>query len=74
MKIEFEDDLLNFKIPFLKAENFLFSSLGYAMTVDEKKQFLNNICLPLKREMLLLVLALYILLTLESILKRYSGH
>ena len=44
-----------------------------SISVDGKKQFLRKLCLPLKREMLLLVLALYALLTLESILKRYFG-
>ena len=42
------------------------------MTVDRKKEFLIKICLPLKRGILLLVLVLYALLTLLSILKRYS--
>ena len=42
------------------------------MTVDKKEEFLKKLCLPLKRGMLLLALVLYTLLTLESILKRYS--
>ena len=44
-----------------------------SISVDGKKQFPRKLCLPLKREMLLLVLALYALLTLESILKRFFG-
>ena len=44
------------------------------MTADGKKEFIKRLCLPLKRGTLPLVLVLYALLTLESILKRYSGY
>ena len=44
------------------------------MIVDGKKEFLKKVGLPLKRRMLLLVLVLYALLTLGSILNRYSGN
>ena len=78
MKIEFDDDLINFKILFLKAEKVLKfltfkSKLFHSMTVDGKKRIYKKLCLPLKRGILSLVLVLYVLLTLGSILKRYSG-
>ena len=78
MKIEFEDGLINFKILFLKAEKVLEflifkSKLFHSMTVDGKKEFIKKLCLPLKRGIFSLVLLLYVLLTLVSILKRYSG-
>ena len=47
------------------------STLFHAIAGDGKKEFIK--CLALKREMLLLVLVLHALLTLGSILKRYSG-
>ena len=71
MKTEFEDGLINFKILFLKAEKvsefciFKFQ-LFHSMTVDEKKEFLKKLCLPLERGMLLLVVVLNALLTLEA--------
>ena len=74
MKIELEDGLINFKILFLKAEKVLKflifkSKLFHSMTVDGKKRIYEKLYLPLKRGILLLVLVL----TLGSILKRYSG-
>ena len=67
MKIEFEDGLINFKILFLKAEKVLESiifksKLFHSITVDGKEEFIKK-----------LVLVFYVLLTLGSILKRYSG-
>ena len=44
------------------------------MTVDGKKEFIKKLCLPLKRGILPLVLILRALLTLGSILKKYSGN
>ena len=78
LKIEFEDGLINFKILFLKAEKVLEylifkSKLFHSITVDGKKEFIKKWCLPLKRRILSLVLVLYALLTLGSILERYSG-
>ena len=77
MKIEFEDSLINFKILFLKAEKvieFLIfnSNLFHSVAVDGKKEFIEKSCLPLKREIFSLIPVLYVLLTLGSILKRYS--
>ena len=67
MKIEFEDGLINFKILFLKAEKVLESiifksKLFHSITVDGKEEFIKK-----------LVLVFYVLLTLGSILKIYSG-
>ena len=67
MKIEFEDGLINFKIRCLKAEKVLESiifksKLFHSITVDGKEEFIKK-----------LVLVFYVLLTLGSILKRYSG-
>ena len=78
LKTEFEDGLINFKILFLKAEKVLEflifkSKLFHSMTVDGKKRIYKKLCLPLKRGILSLVLVLYALLTLGSILRRYSG-
>ena len=79
LKIEFEDGLINVKILFLKAEKVLeylifTSKLFHSITVDGKKEFVKKWCLPLKRRILSLVLVLYaLLLTLGSILERYSG-
>ena len=78
LKIEFEDGLINFKILFLKAEKVLEylifkSKLFHSITVDGKKEFIKKWCLPLKRRILSLVLVFYALLTLGSILERYSG-
>ena len=58
-----------------RSEFFIFNSnIFHLMTVDEKKkEFLNKLCLASWWGMLLLVLVLYALLTLGSILKRYSG-
>ena len=72
------DGLINFKILLLKAEmvlEFLVfkSKLFHSMTVEGKKEFIKKLCLSLKRVILSLVLVLYPLLTLGSILKRYSG-
>ena len=77
MAFKFENGLKNFRIFFLKAKKvseFLIfkSKLFHSMTVDWKKRS-KKISLALKWEMLLLVLVLYVLLTLGSILKRYSG-
>ena len=79
MKIEFDNGLINFKILFLTAEKVLKflifkSKLFHSMTVDGKKRIYKKLCLPLKRGILSLVLVLYVLLTLGSILKRYSGY
>ena len=78
MKIEFEDGLLNFKIFFSTAEKVLKvlifkCKLFLSMTVDGKKEFKKKLYLPLKREILSLLLVLYVVLTLGSILERYSG-
>ena len=77
LKTEFEDGLKNFKILFLKEEKileFLIFKLLYSMTIDGKKRiYKKKLCLRLKRVILLLVLVLYALLTLGSILNRYSG-
>ena len=79
LKVEFEDGLINFKRLLLKAEKrseFLIFNFNifHLMTVDEKKkEFLNKLCLASLWGMLLFVLVLYALLTLGSILKRYSG-
>ena len=67
MKIEFEDGLINFKIRCLKAEKVLesiiFKSKSFhSITVDGKEEFIKK-----------LVLVFYVLLTLGSILKIYSG-
>ena len=75
--MEFENGLISFKILFLKAEKvseFLIfkTKLFHSMTFDGKKEYLKKLCLPLKREMFLLALVLYTLLTLASILKIYS--
>ena len=75
LKIEFEDGLVNFTILFLKAEKVLEflifkSKLFHSMTVDGKKEFIKNYVYRWRRE---LVLVLYVLLTLGSIFKRYSG-
>ena len=43
------------------------------MTVDGKKELKKKLYLPLKREILSLLLVLYVVLTLGSILERYSG-
>ena len=72
------DGLINFKILLLKAEKALEflvfkSKLFHSMTVEGKKEFIKKLCLSLKRVILSLVLVLYPLLTLGSILKRYSG-
>ena len=72
------DGLINFKILLLKAEKVLEflvfkSKLFHSMTVEGKKEFIKKLCLSLKRVTLSLVLVLYPLLTLGSILKRYSG-
>ena len=78
LKTEFEKGLINFKILFLKAEkvseflNFK-SKLFHSMTVDGKKEFIKKLCLALKRG-IILVLVLYALLTLGSVLKRYSRY
>ena len=78
LKTEFENGLINFKILFLKAEkvseflNFK-SKLFHSMTVDGKKEFIKKLCLALKRG-IILVLVLYALLTLGSVLKRYSRY
>ena len=77
--MQFEDGLINFKILLLKAEKVLefliFKfQLFRSMTVDEKIEFLKELCVVMKlllMEMLLLVLVLYALLTLGSILKKY---
>ena len=77
--MQFEDGLINFKIFLLKAEKVLefliFKfQLFHSMTVDEKIEFVKEVCVVMKlllMEMLLLVLVLYALLTLGSILKKY---
>ena len=53
LNIEFEDDLANFKILFLKAEKiseFLIfkSKFAHSMTVDGKKEFIKKLCQPLE--------------------------
>ena len=76
--MQFKDGLINFKILLSKTEKasefviFKFK-LSHSMTVDGKKEFIKKLCLALKWGMLLLVLVLYALLTLGSILERYSG-
>ena len=67
MKIEFENGLINFKILFLKAEKVLESiifksKLFHSIIVDGKEEFIKK-----------LVLVFYVLLTLGSVLKIYSG-
>ena len=48
--MEFEDGLINFKIPILKAEKaaeFLIFKSMHSITVDGKKEFLKMLCLGL---------------------------
>ena len=49
------------------------SNLFHSMTVHGKKEFMKKLYLPLKKGILSLVLVLYALLTVGSILNRYSG-
>ena len=78
MKTEIEDGPANFQILFLNTEKvseFLILSRSYSIQwqLSGKKWISKKLCLPLKRGILPLVLVLYALLTLGSILNRYSG-
>ena len=78
MEMEFEECLINFKRLFLKAEKvsnfFNFKSKRFIQwqLMKKKKNFLIKIYLALNWEILSLLVS-YALLTLKSILKRYSG-
>ena len=78
LKMLFGDGRMNCNIFFLKIEKLsefliLLSRLFHSVTMDGKYEFLKKVCLTLNWGILSMFLVLYVLLTVEILLKRYWG-
>ena len=79
LKTVLPEGRMKFKIVFLKifklSELRMFrSSLFHSITAEGKKKFRKRLCFTLNREILLVLLVLYVLTEVGIILNRYFGH